>query len=107
VATRRFDRGRPFGRLTTSVGGIYAHERDGIRAEDADVYCGLELGLTPRLSLVGEWRERTAGLPSAGLGAMVVYGAPGYAIGVGVLNNGNSDRQGFFIGAGFNVNTFD
>jgi len=38
---------------------------------------------------------------------MLMYSVPHYAIGIGALNNGDSDRQGFFIGAGFNVTSFD
>lgn len=107
VGTKRFLAARTTGSITATAGGIYAWKRDGHDTDDADVYCGLQLGLAPHLSLVGEWRERTDGFPEDGIGGMLMLGAARYAIGVGVLNTGNSSKPGFFIGAGFNVSTFD
>lgn len=107
VGTKRFLAERTTGSVTATLGGIYAWSRDGHDTDDGDVYCGLQLGLAPHLSVVGEWRERTRGFPEDGIGGMVMFGAARYAVGVGVLNTGNSSKPGFFIGAGFNVSTFD
>lgn len=107
VATKVFNPRRAAGSTTASLGGIYAWDRDGEKVDDADFYCGLSVGLSDRVSAVAEWRQRTAGFPKAGSGVMLQYGVARYAIGVGLLNSGNSDKHGFFIGAGFNIPTLD
>jgi hypothetical protein len=101
VTTKQF---RP---VALTLGAIYAHDRDGLRRNDADVLAGFDAKIAPRLNLVGEWRSRTEGNRTSSRGLMLAYGLKKYGIAVGFVNNGSSTRHRFFIGVGYNVSTVD
>lgn len=101
VASHRFGEGTRS--ITGHFGAQWARRADiPVSRDDTGLFAGVEIPLSRRLSLVGEYgtrfdfdyKERSA------LG-LVWRGARGYQIGVGAVNVGRSRDQRFFVGVGF------